>query len=319
MAGRTVLVLTRQADVTADLVIRELARRGVAVFRCDVAEFPARLVLAGELREGRWSGGLRVSRRGLDLAEVGAVYYRRPTGFRFAPGMTEENIRWARREALLGVGGVLASLPAVWVNHPHDLARAEYKPWQLTEACAVGLSPPRTLITNDPRRARAFAESLPGGVVYKPLSGPPTATPPVTLFTTRLATEQCGEPGVAATAHLFQEWIDDKAFEVRLMVVGERVFAARIDAASDVGRVDWRADAAALTYTCIQPPAGVQAGAVALVARLGLRYGALDFAVTADGRWVFFEINPAGQWAWIPQVRQPITAAIADMLQDAAT
>jgi hypothetical protein len=29
--------------------------------------------------------------------------------------------------------------------------------------------------------------------------------------------------------------------------------------------------------------------------------------------------NPAGQWAWIPQVRRPIAAAIADVLQDAVT
>ena len=50
---------------------------------------------------------------------------------------------------------------------------------------------------------------------------------------------------------------------------------------------------------------------------LGLVYGAIDMRRTADDRYVFLEINPAGQWLFIEQhSRQPITAAVAELLHD---
>jgi glutathione synthase/RimK-type ligase-like ATP-grasp enzyme len=62
-------------------------------------------------------------------------------------------------------------------------------------------------------------------------------------------------------------------------------------------------------------PAGVRVGVSALMGRLGLRFGTFDFIVTPDDRWVFLEINPNGQWAWIEDAAGlPIAASIADAL-----
>jgi hypothetical protein len=36
-----------------------------------------------------------------------------------------------------------------------------------------------------------------------------------------------------------------------------------------------------------------------LLEEYSLRFAAVDFAVANDGAWVFFEINPNGQWAWL--------------------
>ena len=47
---------------------------------------------------------------------------------------------------------------------------------------------------------------------------------------------------------------------------------------------------------------------------LGLRFGAFDFLVCPDG-WVFLEVNPNGQWAWIETATGlPIASTIADAL-----
>jgi len=35
-----------------------------------------------------------------------------------------------------------------------------------------------------------------------------------------------------------------------------------------------------------------------MVETYGLNYDAFDFAITPDGRIIFFELNPNGQWAW---------------------
>ena len=49
--------------------------------------------------------------------------------------------------------------------------------------------------------------------------------------------------------------------------------------------------------------------------RLGLIYGAIDLRLTADGRYVFLEINPAGQFLYVEQqTGQPIAAALAARL-----
>ena len=56
-------------------------------------------------------------------------------------------------------------------------------------------------------------------------------------------------------------------------------------------------------------------GVLALMGRLGLRFGALDFVVTPDEQWIFLEINSNGQWAFVEDATgQPITAAICDAL-----
>ena len=49
--------------------------------------------------------------------------------------------------------------------------------------------------------------------------------------------------------------------------------------------------------------------------RFGLEYGAIDLRLTPDGRYVFLELNPAGQFLYIEQMTgQPITAALASKL-----
>ncbi len=203
----------------------------------------------------------------------------------------------------------------MWVNHPSANARAAYKPHQLAAATRCGLTVPRTLITNDPQVARRFAASCPDGAVYKTLDGAP-AVDGWTHFTTPVTADQITD-GVAATAHLFQERVP-KAFEVRLTVVGEEFFAARIDAHSDITRQDWRRDYDALTFAPIQTPTQVRANVARLMAQLDLHYGALDLIVTPDGEWVFLEVNPNGQFGFAEQrAGLPIASAIADHLMDA--
>jgi D-alanine-D-alanine ligase-like ATP-grasp enzyme len=53
----------------------------------------------------------------------------------------------------------------------------------------------------------------------------------------------------------------------------------------------------------------------ALMRRLGLVYGAIDLRLSEDGRYVFLEINPAGQFLYVEeQTGQPITSALAARL-----
>jgi len=321
MSRAVTLVLTHPFDPTADYVVSELNRRGAPVFRCDPGEFPQRLSVTARLdRNGMgWVGSLCLPEREVSLSEVGCVYYRRPTVFDLPAGMSEQVRRWAAGEARIGLGGVLSALPR-WLNHPAAIGAAEYKPVQLAHARACGLAVPDTIVTNDPVQAAKFLAHT-GRAVYKPLTpaGITEAGTHRTVFTTPVEPGDVDE-SIRLTAHLFQERIE-KQFEVRLTVVDDVFLAARIDAGSDTAAVDWRADYEALTYTTLpQVPAPVRAGVSALLQQLGLRFGTFDFVVTPQDRWVFLEINPNGQWAWIEDATGlPIAAAIAAALTRGTT
>jgi glutathione synthase/RimK-type ligase-like ATP-grasp enzyme len=46
--------------------------------------------------------------------------------------------------------------------------------------------------------------------------------------------------------------------------------------------------------------------------RLGLEYGAIDLRLTPDGDYVFFEVNPGGQFLFVEHAcGLPISAALA--------
>lgn len=314
----TVLVLTGDCDPTADRVVEELGRRSVPIFRCDTSWFPGRLSLDAHLGDpGCWSGSLRTANRTVRLREVRSVWYRRPAAFRFPEGMSRPERQHAGWEAKFGLGGILMSLPCQHVNHPSREADACYKPLQLSTAAACGLTVPETLITNDPEAVRRFVGRTDRQVAVKTLGPNVIAEDELKVVYTHPLTDDdlADLRGVEVTAHLFQAWVN-KDFEVRVVAVGTRLFAASIRAGSAAGRVDWRSDLEALTYEIVDVPSCVEAGIHRYLAALGLRYGAFDFAVTPDDSWVMFECNPGGQYGWIEaNTGLPITAALADLLE----
>ena len=89
----------------------------------------------------------------------------------------------------------------------------------------------------------------------------------------------------------------------------------RYPAPSAAAALDWRSDYDAPTYEVVEVPPDVECGVKELMLSLRLRFGAFDFLVTPEGRWVFLEVNPNGQWAWIEQMTgMPIASALADAL-----
>ncbi|WP_033290915.1 ATP-grasp ribosomal peptide maturase [Amycolatopsis jejuensis] len=314
----TVVIFAQEADAPVDAVVRELDRRGAAVFRADTAWFPQRLSLDARLdRDGRWRGILCTEHRAVALEDIDAIWYRDPSAFSFPAALTEVERAYAHREARLGFGGVLAALPVLWVNHPNRAADAMFKPLQLATAAACGLRVRPTLVTNSPAAASRFArEHRTGGTVCKSF-GPNTITEGGQLkvaYTRRLgATDLAALDGVATTATQLQGWVD-KTHEARVIVIGERMFTITITADSPSAHVDWRSDFAALRYRLVDTPREVENGLRRYLDNLDLAYAAVDFAIDQDG-FCFLESNSSGQYGWLEaQTGAPLTAALADLL-----
>ncbi|MGC0415034.1 ATP-grasp ribosomal peptide maturase [Embleya sp. AB8] len=317
MADCRILIITNRDDVTADAVVGELTRRAAGeVVRLDTADFPGMLTLDARLTPEGWAGNLGGVAQ-LNLEAVGSVWWRRPGEFHLPPEWPDDARAFGASEARAGLLGVIGSLPVRWINHPAADAAANYKPRQLAEAARCGLAVPDTVITTDPDRAREFAARH-GRVVYKALGGGVAREDGRRhgVPTTLVGCDDIDE-AVASTATLLQQYVP-KAFEVRLTVVGDRMFPVCIHAGTDATRLDWRTDYSALTYrTDEATPPFVARGVREFMARMGLFFGAFDFAVTPGGEWVFFEVNPSGQWYWlVRRTGVPLVQAMADALQE---
>lgn len=311
----TVLILARDLDANADEMITALRERDTAVCRVNTAWFPAQLGLSAVLRGGRWSGCLRTPAHVVELEEIHAVWYRSPETYAMPAELSSVERQHCIREAKYGLGGVLASLPALWVNHPSRLADCAYKPVQLVRAHECGLSVPDTMITNEPESVRSFAA---GGRTITKLMGANTISEEgrrKLSWTRVLGHEDLNDlRGFDVTSHLVQRWVP-KSFEVRIVAIADRLTAVKIISGSAASRIDWRSDYAALTYDLIDLPDEVAHGVRALMRSFDLLYAALDFIVTPDNRWVFLEINAGGQYGWLEvKTSVPLTEYLADVL-----
>jgi glutathione synthase/RimK-type ligase-like ATP-grasp enzyme len=316
----TILIVTRSKDNTAPVAVtRALEERGERVYRFDTDLFPTQLQLVlDEAGGGRLDGPAGV----LELSEVTAVWYRRnETGGGIPQELDPQLRRPSVEESRRVVYGLLAGLGVFTVDRLDRVRWAENKPLQLKLARSLGLEVPRTLMTNDPRAVRAFAASCPTGIVTKMMTAFSVYDEQQrshVVFTTPLSPRELEDlEGLDLCPMTFQELLP-KQVELRVTVVGEQVMAAAIDSqVMPSARHDWRREGVALleAWKPYALPEPVRARTLKLMDTLGLNYGALDFIVTPEGRHVFLEINPAGEFMWLARnPGLPIPEALADVL-----
>ncbi|MFC3577799.1 ATP-grasp ribosomal peptide maturase [Streptomyces yaanensis] len=309
---RSVLVATEANDVTADMVINHLNRRGVPVVRLNPADIGPDLTVSARFGDSPApvAGQVRTRSRTADLERVGAVYWRRPVWPAFEH-LQDADARFAAAQVRYGLGGTLYALQGcLWVNHPLRDAAADYKPAQLAVAHQMGFMVPPTLVTNDPDEARRFIREH-GQVIHKTLRWTPYQREGIglTSWAEPVHAEDLDDT-VRVTPHLFQARVD-KAADLRVLIVGRRVFAVRID--SDL--LDWRKDYSALTYSVVDLPNRLEKTLLAYLDHFGLASGSFDLAVDREGEPHWLELNPNGQWGWLEEkTGLGMAAAFADLL-----
>ncbi|MGB8346821.1 MAG: hypothetical protein WCD86_18175, partial [Ktedonobacteraceae bacterium] len=195
------------------------------------------------------------------------------------------------------------------------------KPFQLHVARSCGFEIPPSLITNDPEAAISFFEQCNGEMIYKTLSGGMIMSDtgdPLSIYTSQVTADhlQEGSP-IHHTACLFQARVPKK-IELRITVIGSQVFAAEIHSQhSESTAIDWRRSYSDLLYEIHQLPEEIAEKCLLLVQRFGLVFGAIDMILTPDDRYIFLELNPNGQWAWIEHATGlPLCATLVDLLTE---
>jgi glutathione synthase/RimK-type ligase-like ATP-grasp enzyme len=113
---------------------------------------------------------------------------------------------------------------------------------------------------------------------------------------------------------IFQEYVPADV-DLRVTVIGDEVFPAAIHSQETEYPFDFRMTMDAARMEADELPADVVDMLHAFMDRLGLVYGAVDMRRTPDGRHVFLEVNPAGQFLFVEErTGQPIAAALARAL-----
>ncbi|MFE9605104.1 ATP-grasp ribosomal peptide maturase [Streptomyces hokutonensis] len=307
----TVLVLTCEEDVTADLVMVHLHAAGVPVVRIDPADLTGGVALSGEYVHGAFRGHLAAGGRLVSVSGLRSIWVRRPG----APATrAPQPSAWLTEEASQALYGMLRGSGARWMNHPDAARRARHKPWQLRLAQRSGLPVPATLITTFPQAAREFSRRFPD-LVVKPVSGAHPQDPPRAVPTSRVAPDT-DFAAVAFGPTLLQRRVAKRA-DIRLTVVGDRMLAARMATAPDAdpAEVDVRFAAPAQPWHPTEIPPRIAEAVRTYLREAELAYGAFDFAEDADGTWWFLECNQSGQFGFVEaDTGQPIARTIAEWL-----
>jgi hypothetical protein len=317
-----ILILTQDGDSTANHVAAKLQQRGANFVRFDTARFPteAELSLAfTPAGEGRYR--LRVGGESLDLNRVRTAWHRYPLPPVPHTQIVDDQARhFAQAECKGFLQEAWDCLDCAWLPAPRPVVlRAQRKPLQLKIASALGFELPPTLITTSPEDVREFYRQHNGNVISK-LSGIAFADSlaiPYWRYSEVVSKRDVAYAGsVRFCPVIFQAYVP-KRVELRITVVGQQVFAGAIHSQeSNHTRHDWRRyDAHQTQYSIHRLPEELARRCVRLTQQLGLCYGAIDMILTPDGRYVFLEINPSGQYLWIELATGlPISDALCDLL-----
>ncbi|MEU5047075.1 ATP-grasp ribosomal peptide maturase [Streptomyces griseorubiginosus] len=304
----TVLILTCEEDVTADMVVVHLDATGVPVVRLDPADLTDGVALSGEYVHGRFRGHLSAGGRLVGISGLRSIWVRRPGTPAARAAVPSE---WLTEESGQALYGMLRGSDARWMNHPDAARRARHKPWQLRLAQRCSLPVPATIVTTFPQAAREFAERYPD-LVVKPVSGAHPQDPPRAVPTSRVAPDT-DFAAVAFGPTLLQRRVAKRA-DIRLTVVGETMLAARKATGPD-DEVDVRFARSASSWQPVDVPPRVATAVGEYLRAAELAYGAFDFAEDGDGTWWFLECNQSGQFGFIEvETGQPIARSIAAWL-----
>jgi hypothetical protein len=313
---KTCLLITDRFEYTADLIVAEMRRRGVLCVRWNLDRYPIGSALTYRLSEDACETEIVSDGRRVVLSDVGSIWCRAYAPLGFSDDLNAADRKFAAIEAERSLAGLLSIPDIIWVNHPHRHILANAKPAQLALARRVGLSIAPTVVSNDPEVVRAFIAQAPGPVIYKCFSQGLDLPEGEAQFTGIVTPKEYDNLDlIRATPGVFQHFVA-KAYELRVTVVGDRIFTGRINSQDNAeSTIDWRHRPFDMEREPYALPPALGDSILAFMRGFGLIYGAFDFIVTPAGDYVFLEINPGGQYMWVESATgMPITESLVDIL-----
>ena len=322
---KKILILTHEKDGTTDLVIEKLKEKKASYVRFDTENFPEKTKLTIKLSKGKMNGEIIFENTTTSLNDVSVIWNRRPHKPEINSIKDTKIKEWAEEESwqlLNCLWGLMEN--RFWVNPIESNGKIQFnKPYQMLVAHKIGLKTPHSILTNNPDEVIKFSDEIGEDMALKVIKATAVhcSDKILLMHTKKISKKDIGEQaltGVRFSPVFLQKYIAKKT-ELRITVVGEKVFACEIDSQScKETEEDWRKHIflkEEIPHRVYNLPYNVKNKCIKLTKELGLYFGAIDMILTPNDEYVFLEINPNGQWGWIEQLTSmPISSCVADFL-----
>jgi glutathione synthase/RimK-type ligase-like ATP-grasp enzyme len=325
ISNKQVLILTRRFDPEATRVGIKLLAKGIDSVRINIEDMPKQMLVRYRMKNNCDPlVELTIGNRKLDASVFSVVWLRDFDTTLMDTDFSEKDNKFVRRFCYEQWNDsyqiLIDSLAAEWINKPEVFHMASDRLMQLTIAKRVGLRIPSTLITNDPDAAAKFCQDYNGQIILKAVHhhGIEIENKVFSMYTRSLTRDDLSRLGDLIYAPcILQERLNKKS-ELRVTIVGEKVFAAELDT---TGIPNCRDDLHRCTVSEIPKKAvkldnAIEEACLKIMKAFGLNYGAFDFILNDKNQPYFLEVNPAGDWYWIEHdTNMHITDAMVSLIE----
>lgn len=237
----------------------------------------------------------------------GPGWLRRLAPAGWAEAMSAPGAEGASRAAAMSALAALARDERFsWLTPLDRLGGAENKPYQYRRAAAAGVPVPSWIVTTDP-------DAIPrdGNWVTKPLGPGSFIDGDGNGWIVPTTVADLSEPEIITRVPFILQRQVNATIHARIVTVGQQAWSATLLA--DELPLDWRLSPAGHHgFTTTPVPENVRELALVASRAVGVGYSAQDWIQDEDGDWWFIDLNPAGQWLFLPEaVATPVTVAIA--------
>jgi hypothetical protein len=297
----SVLFLTSEFDLDSDLLQLALNADGWASLRFNYETFPSHQ-LTHSYSHGEVVTTFRDSvGRSLQLSPK-VVILRHFDHWALVQHESDDGLMFSAGQRRQMGKNLESAFPcAKWINSPSASRSCKDRLQQLRAAHTSNLSTPNTLVTNDRQEAEDFIRGY-GSVIAKSIAhhGIRFGSLLKNFYGVQLTTADSLDFISQATPILIQEYFHKRS-EIRVYVVENTIRAIKIEPKEKTEiPIDMHIRPLdSYQYSLCDVPQSIGSSCIQVARTLGLTYGAFDFVETEDGRLVFLEVNPAGDWAWV--------------------
>jgi glutathione synthase/RimK-type ligase-like ATP-grasp enzyme len=302
------LIITNKSDLTSDYLIIRLVERKIPFYRFNTDDYYHKALINIEISNSKQKALIQYMNDILCLDEVEGVYFRRPIPPILSSEIQDNDLGFAQREITETLSGLWRLFNnTIWMNNPKFLYLARNKIEQLKVAQSLGFNIPNTLVSTSKSYIRDFYEKNKPIIIKAVKHGfyeyknriKVALTNEITLSDIAKLDEFASIPAI------YQKKLEKK-YDIRITVIGNDVFStALFSQEHQASKVDWRAwdlsENFDLRHERIVLPDDIIQKCIEITTYFNLSFSAIDMVYTVDGEYVFLEMNPSGQWAWIEE------------------
>lgn len=300
--GYTLILSKKNANTGA--ILKELRKKKKPYLFVDWDEFAGVGVISYD--ESQKTYELRYKQNSFDLSKVKSVYiaYKEIEEVFFykrAKFSNKEKVFLARWIETLRTLEFICE-KAKWVPSRPSQMRfdSQNKFGELLKAKQLGFHIPKMIYTSDPREVQKFSFDRTTILKESGLKFFEDSKGRLQIFDSKKVDPEDKKLFFVQTAPcMFQEFIDKK-YDVRVVVVGNKILSCKIDSQKHTeAKGDWRGREHLVPFTNYKLSADIEKKVLKFAKHFGFQMVSFDLVLGQDGKYYFLEMNRPGQWFFI--------------------